>query len=88
MMGVADRDVGAEIAYLTRALRAPTLRQSVDRLVERATAESWSYPEFLADCLQREVSARESHGGRVGSGQRGSRPARASRSSTTTTPAV
>ena len=53
----------AEIAYLTRALKAPTLRESVDRLVERATAESWSYPEFLAACLQREVSARESHGG-------------------------
>jgi len=57
------RDFGAEIAYLTRALKAPTLRESVDRLVERATAESWSYPEFLAACLQREVSARESHGG-------------------------
>ena len=45
------RDFGAEIAYLTRALKAPTLRESVDRLVERATAESWSYPEFLAACL-------------------------------------
>ena len=59
----ASRDLTAEIAYLTRALKAPTLRESVDRLVERATAESWSYPEFLAACLQREVSARESHGG-------------------------
>ena len=59
----ASRDFTAEIAYLTRALKAPTLRQSVDRLVERATAEAWSYPEFLAACLQREVSARESHGG-------------------------
>ncbi len=59
----ASRDFGAEIAYLTRALKAPTLRASVDRLVERANAESWSYPEFLAACLQREVSARESHGG-------------------------
>ena len=57
------RDFGAELAYLTRALKAPTLRESVDRLVERATAESRSYPEFLAACLQREVSARESHGG-------------------------
>jgi DNA replication protein DnaC len=58
-----SRDFAAEIAYLTRALKAPTLRQSVDRLVERATAESWSYPEFLAACLQREVAAREAHGG-------------------------
>jgi DNA replication protein DnaC len=59
----ASRDVGAEIAFLTRALKAPTLRESVARLAERARAESWTHEEFLAACLQREVSARESHGG-------------------------
>jgi DNA replication protein DnaC len=57
------RDVSAELAFLTRALKAPTLRDSVDRLADRARAESWSHEEFLAACLQREVSARESHGG-------------------------
>ena len=57
------RDVTAEIAYLTRALKAPTLRDAVPRLTERARAESWTHEEFLAACLQREVSARESHGG-------------------------
>ena len=57
------RDVAAEIAYLTRALKAPTLRESVSRLAERARAENWSHEEYLAACLQREVSARESHGG-------------------------
>src|SRR4029077_11505693 len=30
---------------------------------ERARAESWTHEEFLVACLQREVSARESHGG-------------------------
>jgi DNA replication protein DnaC len=35
----------------------------VDRLAERARAESWTHEEFLAACLQREVAARESHGG-------------------------
>jgi DNA replication protein DnaC len=59
----APRDVAAEVAYLTRALKAPTLRESVDRLAERARAESWTHEEFLIACLQREVSARESHGG-------------------------
>lgn len=59
----AGRDVTAELAYLTRALKAPTLREAVDRLAERARTETWSYEEFLAACLQREVSARESHGG-------------------------
>jgi DNA replication protein DnaC len=57
------RDLSAEVAFLTRALKAPTLRESVDRLAERARAESWSHEEFLVACLQREVSARESHGG-------------------------
>src|SRR5690349_24674583 len=57
------RDTTAEIAFLTRALKAPTLRQSVPRLAERARAESWTHEEFLAACLQREVAARESHGG-------------------------
>ncbi|VAZ79895.1 hypothetical protein LAUMK4_04813 [Mycobacterium persicum] len=57
------RDVTAEIAYLTRALKAPTLRESVTRLAERARAENWSHEEHLAACLQREVSARESLGG-------------------------
>jgi DNA replication protein DnaC len=57
------RDLSAELAFLTAALKAPTLRDCVDRLAERARAESWSHEEFLAACLQREVSARESHGG-------------------------
>ena len=58
-----SRDLGAEVAFLTRALKAPTLRESVPRLAERARTESWSHEEFLVACLQREVSARESHGG-------------------------
>ena len=58
-----NRDVTAELAYLTRALKAPTLRESVARLAERARTENWTHEEYLAACLQREVSARESHGG-------------------------
>jgi DNA replication protein DnaC len=57
------RDVAAEVAFLTRALKAPALRESVSRLAGRARAESWTHEEFLVACLQREVSARESHGG-------------------------
>ena len=57
------KDLTAEIAFLTRALKAPTLRESVARLAERARAESWTHEEFLVACLQREVAARDSHGG-------------------------
>ena len=56
-------DLASEIAFLTRSLKAPTLREAVPRLAERARTESWTYEEFLAACLQREVAARESHGG-------------------------
>jgi DNA replication protein DnaC len=58
-----ERDVTRELEFLTRALKAPTLRESIARLAERARAESWTHEEFLVACLQREVSAREAHGG-------------------------
>jgi DNA replication protein DnaC len=57
------RDLTGELAFLTRALKAPTLRTSVSRLAERARTEGWSHEEFLAACLQRELAAREAHGG-------------------------
>lgn len=57
------RDLTSEIEFLTRALKAPTLRECVARLAERARAEAWTHEEFLTACLQREVSAREDHGG-------------------------
>jgi len=58
-----SRSASAELAYLTRALKAPSLHAAVERLGERARAESWTHEEFLVACLQREVAARESHGG-------------------------
>jgi hypothetical protein len=81
------RDTVAEIAYLTRALKAPTLRDAVERLAERARAENWTHQEFLVACLQREVAARETTAARAASGPPASPPARAWKSSTSTTPA-
>jgi DNA replication protein DnaC len=57
------RDLAAELAFLARALKAPSLREAAGRLAERARAEGWTHEEFLAACLQREVAAREAHGG-------------------------
>jgi DNA replication protein DnaC len=57
------RDVAAEIAFLSRVMKAPNLLASVERLAERARAENWTHEEYLAACLQREVSARDSSGG-------------------------
>jgi DNA replication protein DnaC len=57
------RDLGAEIAFLTRALKAPALRDSAERLAARAREESWTHEEYPVACLQREVAARDAHGG-------------------------
>jgi len=63
MPTTTSRDLTAELAFCTRALKAPTLREAAGRLAERARAETWGYEEFLVACLQREVAAREAHGG-------------------------
>jgi DNA replication protein DnaC len=53
----------ADLAYLCRALKAPSMAAAVDRLAQRARDESWTHEEFLAACLEREVVARQDHGG-------------------------
>jgi len=55
----------SDIAYLCRALKAPSLAQAFGRLAERARQEEWSYQEYLAACLEREVAARQSNGGEL-----------------------
>lgn len=42
----AARDVSAELAFLTRALKAPSLREAIPRLAERARESSWTFEEF------------------------------------------
>ena len=54
-----------DLAYLCRALKAPSLNAAVARLSERARQESWTHEEFLAACLEREVAARQSNGGEI-----------------------
>jgi DNA replication protein DnaC len=55
----------ADLTYLCRALKAPSLAAAIERLGERARSENWSHEEFLAACLEREVSARQSNGGEI-----------------------
>ena len=55
----------ADLAYLCRALKAPSLARAVERLAERARTESWTHEEFLAACLEREVAARQANGGEL-----------------------
>jgi DNA replication protein DnaC len=53
----------SELAYLCRVLKALSLLAAVDRFGERARAEQWTHEQFLAACLEREVAARQDHGG-------------------------
>ncbi len=53
----------SDLAWLCRALKAPTLAASIGRLGERARQEGWTHEEFLAACLEREVASRQDHGG-------------------------
>lgn len=52
----------SDLAFLARAMKAPALLDAADRLAERAR-ESWTQAKYLVACLQRKVTARESHGG-------------------------
>jgi DNA replication protein DnaC len=63
MAAAKSRDLASELVFLTRALKAPALRDSAGRLAARAREESWAHEEFLVACLQREVAARDAHGG-------------------------
>ena len=60
---ITTRDIDAELAYLTRTLKASTLREALPQLLERAPADGWSLAEFLAACLERAVTARAAYGG-------------------------
>ena len=79
---MAARKPTADLAFLCRALKAPSLAASIDRLAERARSDGWTHEEFLAACLEREVAARQDHGGEGRIRAHGSRPARPSRTST------
>jgi DNA replication protein DnaC len=53
----------SDLAFYSRAMKAPALLDAAERLAERARTEAWTHTEYLVACLQREVAARESHGG-------------------------
>ena len=55
--------MSGDVAYMCRALKAPSLAAAVERLAERARVDGWTHEEFLAACLEREVASRQDHGG-------------------------
>jgi DNA replication protein DnaC len=55
--------VSSEVAFLSRALKAPRIAALASTLAERARSEGWDYEQYLAQVLSEEVASRESHGG-------------------------
>jgi DNA replication protein DnaC len=55
--------ISSDIAFLSRALKAPRIREVAPSLATRAREESWDYEVYLAAVLSEEVSSREDHGG-------------------------
>jgi len=62
-MSAPNSRPSSDLAYLCRALKAPALAAAAPRLAERARSDAWSHEAYLVACLEREVAARESHGG-------------------------
>lgn len=54
-----------DLVWRCRALKAPSLAAGIDRLADRARSDGWTYEAFLAACLEREVLARQAHGGQA-----------------------
>ena len=61
----AATEVGKQIEYLARALKAPRIRESAARLGDQARDAGWSHEEYLAAVLDREVAARDASGARL-----------------------
>ena len=51
-----------QITYLSAALKAPRITEAASRLADQARDASWSFEDYLAAVLEREVSARNASG--------------------------
>jgi len=59
---MSTKDTNGQIDYLSRALKAPRIREVAKRLAQNARDDSWSYEDYLAAVLSAEVSSREASG--------------------------
>jgi DNA replication protein DnaC len=63
MAGTDDGSgINSEIAYLSRQLKAPRIRDTAGRLAEQAREQGWTHEQYLAAVLSAEAASRESSG--------------------------
>src|SRR3954466_9441736 len=55
-------ELGSKLAYLTGALKTPTIARVWDDLAAQARKLNWSHEEYLTAVLERQVADRESAG--------------------------
>src|SRR6185436_18878645 len=53
-----------QITYLAGALKAPRITEAASRMADQARDAGWSFEDYLAAVLEREVSARNASGAR------------------------
>jgi DNA replication protein DnaC len=63
--GTAGHETAAQIAYLARVLKAPTIAKVFDELGHLARDNGWSHEEYLAAVLARQVADREASGAAI-----------------------
>lgn len=54
-----------QLHYLAAALKAPRITEAAQRLADQARDAGWSFEDYLAAVLEREVSARNASGARL-----------------------
>lgn len=64
-MAAKQTDQVKQLTYLAGALKAPRILEAAERLAEQARAAGWSFEDYLAAVLEREVSARNASGARL-----------------------
>ena len=60
--GRSPAQLAADMAYLTRVIKAPTIAATWAQLAVIARADGWSHEEYLAAVLARQVADREANG--------------------------
>lgn len=70
-MATKQTDQAKQLTYLAGSLKAPRILEAAGRLAEQARAAGWSFEEYLAAVLEREVSARNASGARLRIGAAG-----------------
>ena len=59
---MTSTDTSKQLAYLAGALKAPRILEAATRLADQARDAGWTFEDYLAAVLDREVSARNASG--------------------------